>query len=115
SKACDLRRLGRLRVFAGRRAEQDPLDLYGSASPEPQCRLKALPAEVASIERAAQLVQRREILLAHLLTGGLQQDQMARAFERSGHPNERLALPGPRPPGSKHDRLPDLRAAGNPR
>ena len=51
-------------VFARRRAEEDPLDLAGRAAAEPQRGLEALVSELARVQRAAQLVERGQVLLA---------------------------------------------------
>ena len=62
------------------RAEDDPLQLADRVAAEPHRRVEALGAELTRIEAPAQLVQRREVVLSHLVTRGLEQDQMPRAL-----------------------------------
>src|SRR6185312_17501391 len=102
--------IGRLLLLARRWAARDPLDLGRRAPAEPQCRLEALVAELAGVERAAQLVQRREILLADLLAGGLDQDQVARPALGGCRPQERLTLLGREPLAGQHNGLAALEA-----
>src|SRR5271165_3626374 len=85
------RRAERSVVLAGRRAEEDPLDLGGRAATEAQGRLEALVAELARVQRPAQLVQRRQLLLGDLLAGRLDQHQVAGPLQGRGDPHERLA------------------------
>src|ERR1700732_5083631 len=82
----------RLLVFAGRRAKDDPLDLRRRPAAEAERRLNALPAQLARVECAAQLVQRGCILVLHLVASGLDQDQMARTLLGGGHAKEGLTL-----------------------
>src|SRR5271165_4306466 len=99
-------------VLARGRAEEDPLDLPGGAAAETQRGLEALAAELAGVERAAQLVERGVVLLADLLAGGLEQDQVARALERGGDAHERLTLADVEAVDAEHDGLPVLDALG---
>src|SRR5207302_8741249 len=88
-----------------------PDDLIrGRAAAEAQRRLEALGPELARVERPAQLVQRRDVLLTHALARGLEQDQVARAAELGGHAHERLALRRFEPVRGQHDRLARLEA-----
>jgi len=68
--------------------------------------LKALGAELAGIERPAQLIQCGGVLLAHALARGLQQDQMPRAAELCRDAHERLTLGRREAVRAQHHRLP---------
>ena len=89
-------------VLARRRAEEDPLDLGRRAAAEPQRGLDALVAELAGVERTAQLVQRRQVLLARPARGPSRAGSGGgAALQRGGHAQERLALLGRRSPRSR--------------
>ena len=67
-------------VFAWRRLKDDALELGGCRTAETQGGLKALGANLAGVDRTAQLVQRRALLVGNLVAWDLEQDQMARAL-----------------------------------
>src|SRR6478735_12675549 len=100
-------------VFARRRAEHDPLQLADRRAAEAHRRLEALGAQVARVERGAQVVQRRRILLADLLLGGLQEDYVARPAQRMGQANPAIALIRAEPLDADDDGLARLEALGH--
>src|SRR5581483_12293582 len=102
------RRLAPLVVFARRRTEQDPLDLGRRAAAEPERRLDALVAQLAGVQGATKLVQRREILLGHVLARRLDQDQVAGPALRGRGAQEGLALLGREALAREHDGLTGL-------
>src|SRR4051794_713777 len=95
-------------VVARSRSEDQPFQLPDGASAQPQSRLEALLAKLAGVEAPAQLVERRPVLLVHLVASGLDQDQVARTAMGGGHADEPLALLGIEPLGREHDGLAGL-------
>ena len=74
-------------------AEDDPLELGDRGAAEAQDGLEPLGPELARVERAAQLVDGRAVLLGDLVARDLEEDQVARALGGGGHPHEASRAP----------------------
>src|SRR5205807_9209341 len=61
-------------ILARARLKNNPLHLTERVAPETQNGGKALAAEFAGIQRPAQLVEPRPLLVLHLIAGGLEQN-----------------------------------------
>ena len=83
------------------------------APPSAQDGLEALAAELARVERAAQLVDGRAVLLGDLVARDLEEDQVARTLGGGGHPHEDLAPLGADALGGEDDALARLQALGD--
>lgn len=93
-------------VLLWRAAKYDPLELGEAAAPEAQDGLEALAAELACVERPAELIETGTLLLEDLITGGLDQDQVAWAPFAVRQPNEAFTLGGVEALDRQHHALP---------
>src|SRR3954468_20428771 len=100
-------------VVARRRAEDDPLGLGDRGAAQAQDGLEALGAELAGIERAAQLVQRGAVVFGDLVARDLEQDGLGRPPGARRHADVALAAPGVDALGGEHDGLAGLQALGD--
>ena len=79
-------------MLAWRGLKHDSLELGERAPAETKCGLEALEAEFAGVQRPSEFVERRSLVVAHVVARSVQQDQVSRATQAMREADESFAL-----------------------